>query len=47
MAAKILKGEAKVSEMPIEYAPIVTKQYNVANCEALGITVPEGYVALG
>ena len=47
MAAKILKGEAKVSEMPIEYAPIVTKQYNVANCEALGITVPEGYVPLG
>ena len=47
MAAKILKGEAKVSEMPIEYAPIVTKQYNVANCEALGITVPEGSVPLG
>ena len=47
MAAKILKGEAKVSEMPIEYAPVVTKLYNVANCEALGVTVPEGYEPLG
>ena len=47
MAAKILKGEAKVSEMPIEYAPVVTKLYNAANCEALGVTVPEGYEPLG
>ena len=27
--------------MPIEYAPTVTKMYNAANCEALGITIPE------
>ena len=47
MAAKILKGEANVSEMPIEYAPVVTKLYNAANCEALGIAVPEGYEPLG
>ena len=30
MAAKILKGEAKVAEMPIEYAPQFTKTYNQA-----------------
>ena len=46
MAAKILKGEADISEMAIEYAP-VTKKYNPAICEALGLTAPEGYVAIG
>lgn len=46
MAAKILKGEADVSEMPIEYAPNFTKKYNKAKCEALNITVPEGYIAI-
>ena len=46
MAAKILKGEANISEMPVEFAPEVTKMYNAANCEALGITPPEGYEAL-
>lgn len=43
MAAKILKGEADITEMPVEFAPEVTKMYNAANCEALGITVPDGY----
>ena len=46
MAAKILTGEADISTMPVEYAPQVTKKYNAANCEALGVTVPEGYVAI-
>lgn len=46
MAVKILKGEANVSEMPVEYAPEFTKKYNKANCEALGITVPADYVAI-
>ena len=45
MAAKILKGEAKVSDMPIEYAS-ATKMYNAAICEELGITVPDGYTAI-
>ena len=45
MAAKILKGEAKISEMPIEYAP-ATKKYNKEMCEALGITVPDDYVEM-
>ncbi len=46
MAAKILKGEAKISEMPIEYAPEFTKKYNKEVCEELGITIPEGYTAI-
>lgn len=46
MAAKILKGEAKISEMPIEYAPQFTKKYNASICEQLGITIPEGYEAI-
>ncbi len=47
MAAKILTGEADISEMAIEYAPAVTKEYNADICEALGITVPDDYVAIG
>ena len=46
MAAKILTGEADIAEMPIEYAPQFTKKYNPANCEALGLEVPEDYVAI-
>ena len=47
MAAKILTGEANISEMPIEYFPDPVKKYNPAICEVLGITVPEDYVAIG
>ena len=47
MAAQILKGEAKVEEMAIQYAPEFTKKYNPAMCEALNIGVPEGYEAVG
>ena len=47
MAAKILADGADVSAMPIEFAPNVTKKYNAANCEALGITPPSDYVAIG
>ena len=43
MAAKILKGEADISTMPVEYAPQVTKMFNPDNCSALGLTMPEGY----
>ena len=43
MAAQILTGEADISTMPVEYAPNVTKMYNAANCEALGLTMPEDY----
>lgn len=47
MAAKVLTGEAKISEMPIEYSAKPTKKYNKESCEALGITIPDGYEAIG
>ena len=47
MAAKILTGEADVSTMAVQYAPEVTKMYNTANCEALGVTIPDDYQPLG
>ena len=43
MAVKILTGEENVSEMAISYDTTLTKMYNEANCQALGITPPEGY----
>lgn len=46
MAAKILAEGADVSTMDIEFAPSVTKKYNAANCEALGLTMPEDYEAI-
>lgn len=46
MAAKILAKGGDISTMPVEYAPNVTKKYNAANCEALGIAPPDGYEAL-
>ena len=46
MAVKILKGEADISQMPIEYAPQFTKKYNKTICDDLGIQIPEGYVAI-
>ncbi len=46
MAARILKGEADISEMPIEYAPQFTKKYNPTICADLGITIPDDYVAI-
>ncbi|HIZ47192.1 ABC transporter substrate-binding protein [uncultured Subdoligranulum sp.] len=46
MACQILAEGADVSTMAVEYAPNVTKKYNAANCEALGITAPEGYEAI-
>ncbi len=46
MAAKILKGEEDISDMAIEYAPEVTKEYNEEICEELGIDIPNGYTAI-
>ena len=43
---EILMDGKDVKEMPIEFAPEVTKKYNKANCEALGITVPDDYVVI-
>ena len=47
MAAQILKGEAKVSEMAIAYAEAPVKKYNAEICKALNLTPLEGYVAIG
>ena len=46
MAAKILTEGADVTTMPVESASAVTQKYNAANCEALGITIPDGYEAI-
>ena len=45
MAAKILKGEANISEMPIEYTD-ATPKYNASICDQLGITPLDGYEAI-
>ncbi|MBQ7173620.1 MAG: ABC transporter substrate-binding protein [Clostridia bacterium] len=49
MAVKILKGQAKVSEMKIEYAPAV-KKFNATKCAQLGIDTAalatKGYTAI-
>lgn len=45
MAAQVLTGEADIATLPIQYAP-ATKMYNPVICEALNITVPEGYEAI-
>lgn len=47
MAVKILKGEADISQMPVEFAPNVTKKFDQGVCDALGISAPEGFVAIG
>ncbi len=45
MAVKILKGEANIADMAIEYAP-ATKKYNAKICSELGLTPVEGYETL-
>jgi putative ABC transport system substrate-binding protein len=46
MAAQILTGKADIATMPVKFAPNVTKMYNAANCTALGVNVPDGYVVI-
>ena len=46
MAVQILTGEADISEMEVGYAAEVTKEYDADRCEALGITIPDGYTAI-
>ena len=45
MAAKILTGEANISEMPIEFTE-ATPKYNPTMCETLGIEPRDGYTAI-
>ena len=46
MAAKILKGESSISEMPIEYYQSPVKMFNAEICDQLGITIPSDYTAI-
>jgi len=46
MAAKILKGEEKISEMKIQYAANTTQKYNAEICQELGLTPLDGYTAI-
>ncbi len=50
MAAKILKGEANISEMKIEYSETFTKMYNPVRCAELNIDTAAleaaGYIAI-
>ncbi len=50
MAVKILKGEAKIEEMAIEFASSPEKMYNKARCEEIGLDIAalesKGYVAI-
>ena len=45
MAVEILRDGADISTMEIAYAE-ATKKYNAEICEELGLTVPEGYIAI-
>lgn len=47
MAYEILVNGADPATMDIKFAPQVTKEYNAEICTELGITPPEGYVAIG
>ena len=46
MAVKILKGESKISEMPIEYYPNPVKKYNADLAKAHKIDIPSDYIAI-
>ena len=46
MAYEVLVNGADIKTMEVKYAPKVTKKYNVANCEELGIKVPDDYTAI-
>ena len=46
MAAEILQGKADISTMEVGYDKNPVKKYNASICEALGLTIPEGYVAI-
>lgn len=46
MAYEILEEGKDITQMPIEFAPQVTKKYNKTNCEALNITVSDDFEAI-
>lgn len=46
MAAKIIKEGAHISKMKVQSDDKPVKKYNPTICERLGLTVPEGFVAI-
>lgn len=46
MAAKILKGEANISDMPIEYFEGPVKKFNPSLAELFNVAIPEDFVAI-
>jgi len=46
MAYEVLANGADVASMDIRFAPNVVKKYNAELCEALGVSIPEGYAAI-
>ncbi len=47
MACEVLVNGADVAAMPIQKAPKLVKEYNAELAEALGVVIPEDYVAIG
>ncbi len=47
MAVKILKGEADISTMAIEYYPNPVKKYNPDMASLYNVTIPSDYAAIG
>ena len=47
MAVKILKGEADISTMAIEYYPNPVKKYNPEMASLYNLTIPSDYAAIG
>ena len=47
MAVKILKGEADISTMAIEYYPNPVKKYNPEMASLYNVTIPSDYEAIG
>ena len=47
MAVKILKGEADISTMAIEYYPNPVKKYNPEMASLYNVTIPSDYAAIG
>ena len=46
MAYEVLVNGADIATLSVRFAPNVTKEYNAEICTLMGITVPEGYVAI-
>lgn len=46
MAYEILEEGKDITQMPVEFAPQITKKYNKENCELLNITVPDDYAEI-